>query len=546
MGGCAAGGAGPVGSPAQPTVASPATGGAGGSAKTAQTKKQAQLTGFSSKETETKSEAPAPAPKTKEHAAAAKQARQLIAAAQTKLSSRASPDKIKIVWLPGEEGVKARVRGSKEVVEVFNPAPPLTYYKRKNGRATVPKDHLRCVSLGFMHILLDGAERFARGDGDLLCGSCFTVHRMPKHGEENLRTHMASAACGAKGWAAAVTDALAKEKTHDRRRVQISADGTVIDTETKMMFNIETALMFAEIGSLPASLFDHPSFINWTSTITRGAWLPPSKQWLDPERGPIMDLAFGGVMTAMKELIAQGLEFYKGVGFLHLTFDCWTSRIGHPFLGSDLSLNAPWLVSRENMHAPFVGEFRRLLTLPLIHLTGSHTGVRIALAIAAALHDFGIFSVRKVIVADDYDAHTDVSAMIKTACTDSGGGVPAACRRLGRPHKKCGLHGLGSVLGRICGLAYASSTLPADLLAVKLLFKKVFALAAYFHRGDHVQRVAEHRAVQSDQKAIEAAVRLFEEIGINDAAGDGFMDVEIDDIAAEADDTHFWRHIVNG
>ena len=111
--GGAAGGAGPVGSPAQPTVASPATGGAGGSAKTAQTKKQAQLTGFSSKETETKSEAPAPAPKTKEHAAAAKQARQLIAAAQTKLSSRASPDKIKIGWLAGEEGLKARVRGSK-------------------------------------------------------------------------------------------------------------------------------------------------------------------------------------------------------------------------------------------------------------------------------------------------------------------------------------------------------------------------------------------------------------------------------------------------
>ena len=69
---------------------------------------------------------------------------------------------------------------------------------------------------------------------------------------------------------------------------------------------------------------------------------------MNPAKGPIMDLAFGNAVTAMKELIAFGLEFYKGVGFMNLTFDCWTSRFGFPILGSDLSLNAPRLVSRQS------------------------------------------------------------------------------------------------------------------------------------------------------------------------------------------------------
>ena len=59
--------------------------------------------------------------------------------------------------------------------------------------------------------------------------------------------------------------------------------------------------------------------------------------------------------------------------------------------------------------------------------------------------------------------------------------------------------------------------------------------------------MAENKLVQSDQKAIEAAVRLFEDAGLSDSAGDdSFMDVDIDDIAAHADDKHFWWHIAHG
>ena len=73
----------------------------------------------------------------------------------------------------------------------------------------------------------------------------------------------------------------------------------------------------------------------------------------------------------------------------------------------------------------------------------------------------------------------------------------------------------------------------------------MFELAAYFHKGDHVQRVQAHRAVQADVKAIEAAQRLFEDLGLSDD-GDSFTDVDIEDIAAHADDKKLWRHIVHG
>lgn len=164
-----------------------------------------------------------------------------------------------------------------------------------------------------------------------------------------------------------------------------------------MQFHNETALMFTSIGSLPASLFDNPAFINWTSAITRGAYyVPPSAAWLDPSQDPVVDVAFDAVMTAMKDLIQKGLEFYKGVGFLYLAFSIAGPRaLG--FRSLDLSMNAPsWLLHRENMHAPFVGEIRRLLTLPLAHLTGSHTGVRIALKIAALNVHHAYFSKRSV------------------------------------------------------------------------------------------------------------------------------------------------------
>ena len=473
MDGCPAPPAGPTPTATSESVALPtgdaggSGGGAGGSASSKE-KRQAQLIGFSKKSADAPAAPAPPAAAALTHADKAKKARQLLHAAALQ---KGSPEKIRIGWLPEEENIKARVRGTKEVVEVFNPPPPLTYYQRPNGRMKAPNQHLRVIMLKFMHILKDGAARFARGEGDMLCGHCFSIVRMPKFGEENLRAHLCSAVCGASDWAKPLAGALAAERPTDRRRVQVASDGTIIDAVTKMTWNIETAMMFTEIGTLPAALFDHPKFVSWVGTITRGAYLPPCAKWLSPEEGPIIDLAFDATVALMTALIDAGRRFYKGIGFMHLTFDCWTSRCGFPFLGADFTFNAPWLLTRENMHCDFVGQIRQLLTAPLYHLTGSHNGARIALAIAAICLNFGIEAERITLAEDDYDAHTDVSAMIKSACTDSGGGVPAACRRLGRKHKKCGLHGCDSVLGRIAGLAWADSTLPADLALAKALFK---------------------------------------------------------------------------
>ena len=97
-------------------------------------------------------------------------------------------------------------------------------------------------------------------------------------------------------------------------------------------------------------------------------------------------------------------------------------------------------MSRTLASDPFTGESRFSMAMKLIHLEGRHTGERIARAVAERLKEHGCPLSRKELPADNYDETTDCSAWIASAVTDSGGGVPAAFRRLGVEHDKCNLH----------------------------------------------------------------------------------------------------------
>lgn len=69
------------------------------------------------------------------------------------------------------------------------------------------------------------------------------------------------------------------------------------------------------------------------------------------------------------------------------------------------------------------------------------------------MEPYGVKGKNITIQADRYEAETDLSDEVCSTTTDSGGGVPAACRRLGRKHKPCGLHCCDTTLGNMFGLS---------------------------------------------------------------------------------------------
>ena len=179
-------------------------------------------------------------------------------------------------------------------------------------------------------------RRAISGGKGMTCGQCFALLPMPQFGEENLRCHLASESCGATEWCKMLTTALNNDRpADDRRRVIQADDGSVLDTDTKIRVHFETAIIYASIGTLLATLFDNEPFLSWTREITRGTYRPPSSKWMTVERGPAIGLMLDMLIEEQCKLIEEGREFYKGVAFQHLTFDCWTSRVGQPFLDLD-------------------------------------------------------------------------------------------------------------------------------------------------------------------------------------------------------------------
>ena len=340
--------------------------------------------------------------------------------------------------------------------------------------------------------------------------------------------------------------------TVDRRK-KVDAGERTLTFDKKMELHVATVLMFASIGTLPATLFDNTAFIDWVHAVSQETYYPPNSRFMDSD-GPVLTVVEEELTQALVAVILRAVEWYKGVAFMHLTFDTWTSRMGLPFIGANLTFLTPWLMSRTLASDPFTGESRFSMAMKLIHLEGRHTGERIARAVAKRLKEYGCPLSRKVLPADNYDEITDCSSWIASSVTDSGGGVPAAFRRLGVEHDKCNLHGLDTVLLWMFGLAQKHC--PADLLPIKLLMKKVFALAAHFHRGDAVKRVAKHKKIQNALVSLKEAMDvlssgLWDEAVQAQAEADGtsanaFLDVSVENPEELEGMERVSKHIVHG
>ena len=116
------------------------------------------------------------------------------------------------------------------------------------------------------------------------------------------------------------------------RRQNLDGGELSLTMDEKMEMHLETAWMFASLGTLPASLFDNQIYINWVHKVSKETYMPPNSRFLDHD-GPAMSLFEDELMTAQVEELKVAAEYYKGVPFAHITFDAWTSRAGYPYIG---------------------------------------------------------------------------------------------------------------------------------------------------------------------------------------------------------------------
>ena len=98
----------------------------------------------------------------------------------------------------------------------------------------------------------------------------------------------------------------------------------------------------------------------------------------------------------------------------------------------------------------------------------------------------------------DYDAVTGLSRTVLSTATDSGGGVPAACRKLGCSHRSCFLHDGDSAQGKAYGIRQTRP--PSALLAIRDVVKKVRECVNEFAHSN--QRVEGWLDIQRELNAL--------------------------------------------
>ena len=326
-----------------------------------------------------------------------------------------------------EECEKILVKGSKKSVEVYRiTLPPLSYWLELGKVKQCPTVHPPYVSLGFTYVRKDGIAAREQGDFDLVCANCFEGLKSPKSGHTSITDHFDCDKRNCRNeWAVKIKVSSGP----DRRARPVGFDGTGFTFDQKMSLHMDAALTFFKIGLLPFELLDNPHYIAHIQNVSRGAWVPPSSQFMATDR-PVMSLAVEGLRAKMNALLDAGRKWFKGVAFTHLTFDVCTSRRGFPYISSNLTMLTPWRRTRCAVGEPFEGPARADFALALIHLTGSHSGERTAPAVADVLVPYGVTPTEVVLPVDGYRQMTNISALVASTVTDSGGGVPAACRRL--------------------------------------------------------------------------------------------------------------------
>ena len=380
----------------------------------------------------------------------------------------------------------------------------------------MPPRHPHVFALGFFSLLSDSAARWKSGGKDAMCTNCFSLHRSPTNGEENLKTHLKS--CNPEWWAM-VKARVEASGAVGRHAKPVADDGTLaLPYDRRMELNMDCALAFAALGNIPTSLVDNPIYIEHQRNVSGGTWVPPSSQFIRSD-GPALEIAEDMVIIEQKQVISMAMMFYKGVACIHASTDAWTARGGWPFLGTDLNLIAPWNATRS-LTGLWSGDVRHHIATKLQHLQGSHNGERIALCIVDGLQPYGIVPAAEPVVlpADNYNERTNLSRYLASWTTDCGGGVPAAPRRMGGEHGECSLHRCDTTLLNVIGLA--QKTTPPELVPVRDLFKKVFALCAHFTRGTCTQRNELFHEIAAEVELVEEAVRMLGSSILDDAPED--------------------------
>ena len=128
----------------------------------------------------------------------------------------------------------------------------------------------------------------------------------------------------------------------------------------------------------------------------------------------------------MKAELKIAKRRYRGLAFIGLSADTWTSRVGQGFIGIEISLVFEDKCGKLSM---------LVMCLACRYMPGSHSAEHIANVI------------RKVLV--EFELEVGDVVMFTS---DSGGGIPAAAKVLGWKRKPCDMHTIDTATGWSVGM----------------------------------------------------------------------------------------------
>jgi len=305
----------------------------------------------------------------------------------------------------------------------------------------------------------------ANAEGDAVCMNCFKLMRSPTSGQSNLLGHAQACYSSVDLATFSLDDSV---KPNDRRRgPEAGSQKLSVDRITELNVHFER---WITCSGRAAMILDDPELIEAIRALSEGAYDLPGRKTAGVN-SELAELDFEGMLAVIIADFEVAKVFYSNQPFMNLANDLWSSKSKIPFCALDLNYTRPWAFQEK--------DWRRGLTLGLIHMPGRHGGYEIAMCIAQHLFElFGLPSARIVLRLDKYDEETDISAFALSMISDAGGGAPTAARRLGVSKDGCYLHGLDLV--QLWGFCIAMKRPSAAQKLVCIFVKKARKLPAMF------------------------------------------------------------------
>lgn len=192
----------------------------------------------------------------------------------------------------------------------------------------------------------------------------------------------------------------------------------------------------------------------------------------------ILGTIYDMTKAKMTKYIGEAKAYYKGLRFIGLSADCWTSRVGQGFIGIEISF-----IFLDKSTGNFV---MISMCLACVYLPGSHNAVNLAAKIDEVLAAFGLSALFVIIYV-----------------SDSGGGIPAAAKVMGVKRRGCLLHTADTVTGRTVGEKGAHAV-GSSRHEVKMLMDRVRGQAKVFVNATQKMEayIASSLALKSDMEAL--------------------------------------------